>query len=91
MVGPDVRRQQVPPPLGAMPLDGRQHHWPGDFVEYIRILAHFSTFCCDTFGVGLQPPAANQIVVPIHRSRFVAVQARAVAGQRNEIPQSPLP
>jgi hypothetical protein len=49
-----------------MPPDGRQHHWPGNFVEHIRILEHFSTFCYDAFGVGLQQPAANQIVMPIH-------------------------
>ncbi len=79
------------PRVDAMPLDGRQHHWPGGFVEYIRILEHFSPFCYDTFGVGFQHPVANQIVMPIHRSRFVAVQARSVAGERNEIRQPPLP
>ena len=59
-----------------MPLDGRQHDWPGRFVEHIRILEHFSTFGHDPFGIGLQHPAANQIVMAIHRSGVVAVQAR---------------
>jgi hypothetical protein len=73
MVGPDVRSQQVPAAVRAMPLDGRQHYWPRVMVEYIRILEHFSTFCHDAFRIGLQTPAANQIVMSIHRSRLVAV------------------
>ena len=68
-----------------MPLDGGQHHGPGAFGEYIRILEHISTFCHDTFGIGLQQPAADQIVLAIHQSRFVAVQASPEAGKRNEV------
>src|SRR5512142_3300030 len=80
----------MPAPVCTMPLNGRQHHGPGCLVEYIGILEHLSTFHHDTFGIGLQAPAANQIVIPIHRSGLVAVQARPVAGERNEIPQTPL-
>ena len=35
--------------------------------------------------------AANYIVMKIHRSRFVAVQARPIAGECNEVPQTPHP
>lgn len=44
----------------------------------------FSTLCYDAVRIGLQRPPANQIVMPIHRSRFGAVPARPVAGERNE-------
>ena len=54
------------------------------------MLEHGSTFCDRTFAVGLQQPATHEIVMAIHRSRFVAVQARTVASEGNEIPQ-PLP
>ena len=82
---------QVPTAVRTMPPDGRHYHCPTRLVEHIGILEHFSTFCQDALCIGLQTPAANQIVSPIHRSRFVAVQACAVAGERDEIPQKPLP
>ena len=88
MVGPYVRGQQVPAPVRTMPLDGRHYHCPTRLVEHIGTLEHFSTFCQDALCIGLPSPAANQIVTPIHRSRFVAVQAGAVAGERDEIPQT---
>jgi histidine ammonia-lyase len=74
-----------------MPPDGRQYHGPVRLVEDIGILEHGSTFCHDALCIGRQQPAPNQILTPIHRSRFVAVQTRAVAGESNEIPQTPLP
>lgn len=73
MVGSYVRSQQVPAAVHAMPLQGLEHHYPARWVEHKGLLEHLSTFYHDALWIGLQQPAAHQIVMSIHRARFVAV------------------
>ena len=60
-------------------------------VEQIGILEHPLTFNHGALRIGFQQTAPHQVVMAIHRARFVAVQAPTVAGERNEISHIPLP
>src|SRR3954454_5336246 len=91
MVGPDVRSQQIPVAVRAMHLDGREYRGPARWNKLIGILQHGSAFCCDPLCIHLQQPCPRQIVLPVYRSGLVAMQARAVPSERNEVPQAPLP
>ena len=86
-----MRGQQLPTAMRAMPAQGREHHCPTLLVEHIGTLEHSSTFRHDALWIGFQKTASHNIVIAIHRAHFITVQACAVAGERNEIPQKPLP
>ena len=73
MVGSCVRNQQVPAAVRAMPLQGLENHYTACWVEHKGLLEQWSTFYQDALWIGLQQPAANPMVMSIHRAQFVAV------------------
>lgn len=73
MVGSHVRGQKVPTAVRAMLLQGAQHDCPALLVEHVGFLEHSSALYHDALWIGFQQPASHQIVMPVHRARFVAV------------------
>jgi hypothetical protein len=88
MVGPYVRGEQIPATVCAVLPNRCQYYCPARFIQHIKLLNHVAVFVSDTLLVWIHQPAAKQIVIPVDRPGCLAVQASAIAGKCQEIPQS---
>ena len=81
----DVRRQERPAAVQTNPVDRLQHRATVRRVQQIRSLMHEVALASDEFGISLQCAIPRNIMVPIHGTRFLPVQMRTIARERNQI------
>jgi hypothetical protein len=85
MGGPHVGRQKRPVTVRADLLYRPQHGITTGRVQNIRSLIHQIALTRCARRVSLDSAMSGNIVVPIHGTRFIAVQMRTIARERNQI------
>ena len=85
--GAHVRRQERPAALSAMLPQCLQHRFPLGMIQFVQWLLHLLFLRQNSPGTGRNHRSAELIVLLIHRSRFIAMQACAVAREGNQIGQ----
>ena len=77
--------QQSPIAVQTDLSQGLQDGRPAILVQQIRRLSHLLNFRGDSFWIGFQQSATGQIVTPVYRTRFIAIQVAAVTINRDEV------
>jgi hypothetical protein len=83
--GPNMRRQKRPFPVQANLEYRIQHCATSAGVQQVRRLVHQIALAQCTLLIGLNQTMSRNVVVPIHGTRFVAVQMRTIVGERNKV------
>lgn len=90
VVGPDMRRQKRPGSMHANLANRVQHRTAGDCIQQVGRLVHEVALALCSRRVGIHQTMSRNVVVPIHGTRFVTMQMRTIAGERNQVRQQRL-
>jgi hypothetical protein len=80
-----MRRQKRPAPVQANLVDRLQHGTPGAGVQQVWSLMHQVALPHDALGISFQCAISRNIMVPVHGTRFLPVQMRTIARERNQV------
>jgi hypothetical protein len=64
---------------------------PAVSVKRVSRLAYLFGFYRDILGIGFRQSAARRIVMPVHRTGFVAMQVCPIASESDKVPHRSIP
>jgi hypothetical protein len=88
MGGAHVRSEKRPAPMQANFSDGFEHFTSGGGIQFIASLIHEMALARYPGRAGLKSSMSWDNVVPVHGTRFAAVQMRAIAGESYQVGQT---
>jgi hypothetical protein len=80
-----VCRQQSPSAIRGNFAYSIKHRTASQAVQHVRLLVHQAALMCGPPRIWLKSAVSGNIVVPIHGTRFVAVQMRSIAGEGDQV------
>jgi hypothetical protein len=86
VIASHVRGPETPAPVQADFPQSLEYDRSAVSVQRIGCLVHLVAHHSDTLRTGFRQSAAGNIVIPVYRTGFVAVQMHPIASESDEVP-----